>query len=124
MRHPKKIADSTWFSVFGDKVLTLAVFAFLAPSFWAFQLIHSNRLWFGSALLAVWAVIDRLDPVDLTPPQLPAVVHFSTVHCLGHPGRVLNRVENVKRTLEFYRRGENLKADLLADYYKMQKSLG
>lgn len=60
MKNHKELADSTWFMLIGDKLLTLAILALLAPSFWALQLIHSGSFWLGAALLTIWAVTDGL----------------------------------------------------------------
>jgi hypothetical protein len=57
MKLHKEIADSTWFTLFGDKILTLVIFTVLAPSFWALRLIHSNTIWLGAVVLTVWALI-------------------------------------------------------------------
>ena len=50
-KNHEELADSTWFTLFGDKVLMLAIFAFFLPTLWAVQLMHSGEIVIGSALL-------------------------------------------------------------------------
>lgn len=58
MKHHKEITDSTWFSLFGDKLLVLAIFAFLMPFLGSFLLIRGVHWLLGSAVLIVWTVIN------------------------------------------------------------------
>jgi hypothetical protein len=58
MKHHKEIAESTLFALIGDKLLILAVFVFLLPFLFAFQLMHSGHLKTGIALLAIWTFVD------------------------------------------------------------------
>jgi hypothetical protein len=50
-KNHKKLTDSTWFTLVGDKFLMLGIFAFLAPSMWALNLLHSGQVVIGLALL-------------------------------------------------------------------------
>jgi hypothetical protein len=58
MKHHKEIAESSWFALIGDKLLILAVLAFLLPFLFAFQLMHAGHLKMGIFLLAIWTIAD------------------------------------------------------------------
>ncbi len=53
-----EISDPLWYQLFGYEIFTVVIVALLAPSLWAFQLLHSGHILFGAAIFIAWAALD------------------------------------------------------------------
>jgi cbb3-type cytochrome oxidase subunit 1 len=55
-----RVEQSSWFMLFGDRIVVLAAFLSLAPAIYAIWLFRESRFWAGAAVGVIWIVLDSI----------------------------------------------------------------